>query len=48
VLLTDVVPDAILEIQYDSTFNFVGERINSYEAPLAYLTKEAVYALKNE
>ena len=25
--LTDVVPDAILEIRYFSTYNFVGERI---------------------
>ena len=47
VLITDVIPDAILEIRYYSTFNFVGERINSYEAPVAYLTKEAAAALKN-
>lgn len=47
VLITDVIPDAILEIRYYSTFNFVGERINGYEAPVAYLTKEAADALKN-
>jgi D-alanyl-D-alanine dipeptidase len=47
VLITDVVPDAILEIRYYSTFNFVGERIHAYEAPVAYLTKEAAQALKN-
>jgi len=47
VLITDVIPDAILEIRYYSTFNFVGERINGYEAPVAYLTKEAAAALKN-
>lgn len=41
VLLTDVIPDAIPEIRYYSTFNFVGERIDSYEAPVAYLTLEA-------
>ena len=46
VLLTDVIPDVILEIRYYSTFNFVGERIDSYEAPLAYLTEEAAFALK--
>ena len=28
--LTDVVPDAILEIRYFSTYNFVGERIRGY------------------
>ena len=46
VLLTDVIPDALLEIRYYSTLNFVGERIDSYEAPVAYLTKEAACALK--
>lgn len=46
VLLTDVIPDALLEIRYYSTFNFVGTRIDSYEAPVAYLTKEAASALK--
>ncbi len=47
VQITDVIPDAILEIRYYSTFNFVGERINAYEAPVADLTKEAAVALKN-
>jgi D-alanyl-D-alanine dipeptidase len=47
VLITDVVPEAILEIRYYSTYNFVGERIHAYEAPVAYLTKEAAQALKN-
>lgn len=46
VLLTDVVPDAILEIRYYSTYNFVGDRIDGYEEPLAFLTKEAAMALK--
>lgn len=46
VLITDVVPDAILEIRYYSTYNFVGERIDGYEAPIALLTKEAAAALK--
>ncbi len=46
VLLTDAVPDAILEIRYYSTYNFVGDRIDGYEEPLAFLTKEAAAALK--
>lgn len=46
VLLTDVVPDAILEIRYYSTYNFVGDRIDGYEQPTALLTKEAAAALK--
>ena len=46
VLLSEAVPDAILEIRYYSTYNFVGERIDGYEEPLAFLTKEAATALK--
>ena len=46
VVLTDVVPDIILEIRYYSTYNFVGDRINGYEQPTALLTKEAANALK--
>ena len=46
VLLSETVPDAILEIRYYSTYNFVGDRINGYEEPCALLTKEAATALK--
>ena len=46
VLLSEAVPDAILEIRYYSTYNFVGDRIDGYEEPLAFLTKEAAAALK--
>lgn len=31
--LTDVVPDAILEIRYFGTYNFVGDRIDGYQEP---------------
>ncbi len=46
VKITDVVPDVILEIRYYSTYNFVGDRIDGYEAPVAMMTKEAANALK--
>ena len=46
VLLTDAVPDVILEIRYFSTYNFTGDRIDGYEEPVALLTKEAAAALK--
>lgn len=46
VTITDVVPDAILEIRYFSTYNFVGERIDGYLEPTALLTNEAAAALK--
>ena len=46
VILSEAVPDVILEIRYYSTYNFVGTRINGYEEPCAMLTKEAAAALK--
>ena len=47
VLLSDYVPAIVQEIRYYSTYNFVGDRIDGYEAPCAMLTKEAARALKN-
>ena len=35
VVITDVVPDAILEIRYYSTYNFIGSRIDGYLEPTA-------------
>lgn len=46
VLLTDVVPDVILEMRYYGTFNFVGCRIDGYEQPVALLTRQAADSLK--
>lgn len=46
VLLTDVVPDVILEIRYFSSFNFVGTRVDGYDEPVALITDEAAQALK--
>ena len=45
--ITDVVPDAILEIRYFGTYNFVGTRIDGYMQPAALLTREAAVALKD-
>ncbi len=47
VVLSEIVPDAILEIRYFSTYNFVGDRIEGYEQPVALMTIEAANALKN-
>ncbi len=44
--IAEVVPDVILEIRYYSTYNFVGERIDGYDAPTAWLTREAADSLK--
>ena len=46
VTLTEVVPDAILEIRYYGTYNFVGTRVDGYNEPVALITKEAGTALK--
>ena len=46
VYITDVVPDAILEIRYYGTYNFVGTRIDGYLAPTALLTRRAADSLK--
>lgn len=45
-LLSDYVPQAIQEIRYFSTYNFLGERVDGYEEPCAILTREAARALK--
>jgi len=47
VMLADYVPNIIQEIRYHSTYNFIGERIDGYEEPVALLTKEAARALKD-
>lgn len=47
VSVTDIIADVILDIRYYSTFNFVGERVDGYQEPIALLTKEAALALKN-
>ena len=46
VVLSDVVPDMIQEIRYFSTYNFVGERIDGYEQPVALMTKKAAEVVK--
>ena len=46
VVITDVVPDVILEIRYYGTYNFVGKRIDGYLEPTALLTKQAADSLK--
>ncbi len=46
VLLSDYVPGILQEIRYYSTYNFIGARIDGYEAPCALMTREAARALK--
>ena len=44
--VTDVVPDAILEIRYFGTYNFVGARIDGYLEPVALMTRVSADSLK--
>ena len=46
VSIGEVIPDVILEIRYYSSFNFIGERIDGYERPVALVTREAAARLK--
>ncbi len=41
-----VLPDIMTDIRYYTSFNFVGERIDGYEAPCALMTKETARALR--
>lgn len=45
-VLSEYVPHIIQEIRYHSTYNFIGDRIDGYEQPIAVLTREAARALK--
>ena len=44
--LHQVIDDLITDIRYYSDYNFVGERIDGYEEPLAFMTNKAAKALK--
>lgn len=46
VVLADFIPSIIQEIRYHSSFNFIGDRIDGYEEPIALISKEAARALK--
>ena len=40
------IPEVLLDIRYYSAYNFVGDRIDGYQAPAALLTREAAAALQ--
>jgi len=40
-----VIDNAVYDIRYYSSYNFTGNRIKGYNAPVAYMTKEALQAL---
>ena len=46
VLLSEYVPSIVQEIRYYSTYNFIGDRIDGYEEPIALCTIDCARALK--
>ncbi len=46
VSVSEAIPDVLLDVRYYSTYNFVGARVDGYEAPVVLLTKEAAAALR--
>ena len=40
-----MIDDAVYDIRYYSSYNFTGNKIRGYKAPVAYMTKEALTAL---
>jgi len=46
VSISDVIPDALLDVRYYTTYNFVGARVDGYEQPIILMTREAASALK--
>lgn len=45
VTVSEVVPDAVLDIRYYSDYNFTGKRVDGYNAPIPYLSGKAAEAL---
>ena len=45
-LISSAIDDAAFDIRYYSPNNFTGNKIDGYKAPHAYMTKEALAALK--
>jgi len=46
VVLSEAVPDVLVDARYYGTYNFIGSRIPGYEEPVVLLTREAAEALK--
>lgn len=44
--VSEVIPFVLLDVRYYSAYNFVGRRIDGYEAPVVLLTNEAAQSLK--
>jgi zinc D-Ala-D-Ala dipeptidase len=45
--IKEVIPSIVLAIRYYTPHNFVGEKIDGYNAPKCFLTNQAAFALNN-
>lgn len=45
--IREVIPNVVMDIRYFGPHNFIGEKIDGYEAPKCFLTKKAAEALAN-
>lgn len=45
--LKEIIPSVQLDIRYYTKNNFIGSRIDGYDAPKCLLTRDAALALKN-
>lgn len=45
--IQEVIPDALMDIRYYTDHNFLGVRVDGYEAPACILTRQAAQALAN-
>lgn len=46
VVISEAIPDVIIEARYYGTYNFVGARVDGYLEPTALLTRQAADSLK--
>ena len=45
--IREVIPSVVLDIRYHGPHNFIGKRIDGYQAPLCLITRQAAEALAN-
>ncbi|MCP4712129.1 MAG: M15 family metallopeptidase, partial [Planctomycetes bacterium] len=45
VYVQDVIPNIVLDIRYASNFNFIGDTIDGYNAPVGIMTEQTAEAL---
>ena len=47
VIINEEIPEILTELRYYTSFNFIGEKIDGYEEPVAIIKKKAIENLRN-